>query len=157
MCGSFPNANVDASDAEFEVAEYERRLRECDYVVYFGHDEGSMSVADACALGIPVLATAQGFHLDLALPAGSQLFVSAQEVVEAAWRLCAPLGESGCTDDPSALFSSARHAADPRRVSLWRYLRVPLVRNPFLLRGDNLRSSVKYAYRRIRSRLDESR
>jgi hypothetical protein len=53
---------------QFEVETYEELVREVDYVVYFGYDEGAISVADAIACGTRVIVTPQGFHLDYKSP-----------------------------------------------------------------------------------------
>jgi len=37
-----------------------------DYYLYLGLDEGAMGFIDALAAGVPTIATAQGFHLDIA-------------------------------------------------------------------------------------------
>ena len=75
--------NIDCNDEEFDVERYKFKMKQCDYILYFGFDEGAMSIVDAASLGIPVLTTAQGYHLDLKLPKGSMLFNSASEVMEA--------------------------------------------------------------------------
>jgi hypothetical protein len=36
-----------------------------DFLLYFGMDEGAMSVLDAMSAGVPVLTSSTGFHLDL--------------------------------------------------------------------------------------------
>ncbi|HEX7193184.1 MAG TPA: hypothetical protein VF381_16555 [Thermoanaerobaculia bacterium] len=41
------------------------RLRQFDYYLYMGWDEGSMGTIDALAAGVKTIVTPQGFHLDL--------------------------------------------------------------------------------------------
>lgn len=41
------------------------KLKSLDYWMYLGFDEGSMGSLDAALAGIPLIATPQGFHLDL--------------------------------------------------------------------------------------------
>jgi glycosyltransferase involved in cell wall biosynthesis len=41
-------------------------LSKADYMLYLGFDEGAVSVADAAAMGVKSIASAQGFHLELA-------------------------------------------------------------------------------------------
>lgn len=41
------------------------RLRQFDYYLYTGLDEGSMGILDALATGVKTIVTTQGFHLDI--------------------------------------------------------------------------------------------
>ena len=63
-------------DEEFNLEVYNAFLSECDYVAYFGEDEGAISILDATALGKPVLAVEQGFHRDLPRHHYSKFFKS---------------------------------------------------------------------------------
>lgn len=63
-------------DEEFNLEVYSAFLTECDYVAYFGEDEGAISILDATALGKPVLAVEQGFHRDLPRHHYSKFFKS---------------------------------------------------------------------------------
>lgn len=65
---------------QFNIKSYRSYLELCDYVVHFGRDEGAISVLDAATVGIPVLATDQGYHRDIPLPAGSLLLDTADAI-----------------------------------------------------------------------------
>ena len=67
----------------FDKENYQAQMKKCDYILYFGFDEGAISILDAATLGIPVFATNQGYHLDLVLPKGSFLFDKSERVVDA--------------------------------------------------------------------------
>lgn len=56
-------------DADFE-AEHEQiveNMKQMDFWMYLGQDEGSMGCLDAALIGIPLITTPQGFHLELPL------------------------------------------------------------------------------------------
>lgn len=50
---------------EFNYEIYKKLLQENDYLLYFGKDEGAMSVLDAKQVGLKVIAPNIGFHKDL--------------------------------------------------------------------------------------------
>ena len=49
----------------FENSQYQRILETADYFLYLGLDEGAISILDACAAGVEVITTDQGFHRKL--------------------------------------------------------------------------------------------
>lgn len=152
LLAEFPQAQAQAqaSDAAFALEEYEQKLRMCDYVLYFGKDEGAMSVVDAAALGIPVLAISQGFHKDLSLAPGSELFDTTSEILCAVKRLCEAKRDNACATDPAALFRlPATQMKGARPVSAWRHLCIPFVSNAFLKRKGNLRASSQYMHKAL--------
>jgi glycosyltransferase involved in cell wall biosynthesis len=64
------------------AADYSRviaAMRNLDFYLYLGMDEGSLGTLDALAAGIPTIVTAQGFHLDV-LPALTHTFVDYAEL-----------------------------------------------------------------------------
>ncbi len=67
-------------------------LREFDYYLYTGMDEGSLGTLDAIAAGVRTIVTAQGFHLDLGR-AISDFFVSYEELAAIFSRLQAERAE----------------------------------------------------------------
>lgn len=50
---------------EFDLDVYKKILPEHDYLLYFGKDEGAMSVVDAKQVGLQVIAPNVGFHKEL--------------------------------------------------------------------------------------------
>lgn len=46
----------------FDISIYQQILETSDAFVYFGHDEGAMSILDAVSSGIPVIVPDIGFH-----------------------------------------------------------------------------------------------
>ena len=58
-----------SEDSNFE-AEHEQiveNMKQMDFWMYLGQDEGSMGCLDAALIGIPLITTPQGFHLELPL------------------------------------------------------------------------------------------
>lgn len=152
LLASFPNASTVLYEADFDKDTYAQHLKLCDYVVYFGRDEGAISVVDATALDIPVLAIWQGYHADMPLAKRSQLFDSADAIIAATTRLCGCIAASQNTTDPVSLFDGSQLRQEmPGRVSIWRYLWVPFVRNDFLQRKGNLSKTWKFIKQRTAS------
>ena len=50
---------------QFDFEIYSELLRYSDYFLYLGLDEGAISILDACAAGVEVIVTDQGFHREL--------------------------------------------------------------------------------------------
>lgn len=53
--------------ATFDKDIHNQILDSSDYALYFGMDEGSMGLLDACNAGVKTIGTPQGFHLDMGL------------------------------------------------------------------------------------------
>ena len=58
-----------SENAEFEeeYAQLLETMKQMDFWMYLGQDEGSMGCLDAALIGIPLITTPQGFHLELPL------------------------------------------------------------------------------------------
>jgi hypothetical protein len=50
----------------FSSHQYQEIMETADYLLYLGLDEGAISILDACAAGVEVITTDQGFHRTLA-------------------------------------------------------------------------------------------
>jgi hypothetical protein len=132
---------------QFDVDSYRSYLRMCDYVVSFGRDEGAISILDAATLGIPVLATNQGYHRDLPLPTGSLLLDTAAEICKLIEQLIR--SKSG---EPSLMtLTSVIEKTGEGRCSIYEYyaliLRSIFVDNPFYLKTRFTRDKY-YNYKR---------
>jgi len=73
--------NLLVDPTTFKYDTYISYMTAATCLLYLGWDEGSMSVLDAVQLDLPVIATSQGFHLDLPLPLGSLLVNDRQSLV----------------------------------------------------------------------------
>jgi hypothetical protein len=69
-------------DGDFNRDAYEKYLKMCDYILYFGFDEGAYCTIDASIFNIPIIVTNQGYHRDIILPIGSELHNTADQVLE---------------------------------------------------------------------------
>jgi hypothetical protein len=67
------NNNIEIDSSKFDKNVYFNYLKKCDYVIYLSKDEGAISILDASALAIPVIATNIGFHKELNYAKGSIL------------------------------------------------------------------------------------
>jgi len=136
-------SNIIYDDSPFSSSQYKSYMQQCDYVIYFGFDEGSVSILDSACISIPVLATRQGYHLDINLPKGSMLFLSGSEVLKAAELLIDSFDRNGalCCSDPASLFDQEQ--CIPKYRSLWLFdaLIMPFKANPFRAPND-LQASV---------------
>ena len=79
--------NIKYINKEFKRSEYINYLKKCDYVIYFGKDEGSYSILDSSYLGIKVITINQGFHKDIPFKKGSHLVNKQKEIIEIAQTL----------------------------------------------------------------------
>lgn len=52
---------------DFDKDIHDKIIDSSDYALYFGMDEGSMGLLDACNAGLKTIGTPQGFHLDMGL------------------------------------------------------------------------------------------
>lgn len=66
----------------FDGGRYVNLLTDSDYVLYTGFDEGSLSTIDSAVCGVPFIATAQGFHLEL--PGDNLLYTNFSELMDIA-------------------------------------------------------------------------
>lgn len=73
--------NVNYINKNFDSIEYQNNLQRCNYVLYFGKDEGAISILDATILGIPIRATNQGYHRDINLPPYSKLYDNPDDIL----------------------------------------------------------------------------
>jgi hypothetical protein len=73
---------IQSYSESFCRSEYSGLMLTCDYVVAFGRDEGYVSVLDAAAAGVKVIAIAQGYHLDIRLAPGSILTRDADRIIQ---------------------------------------------------------------------------
>jgi glycosyltransferase involved in cell wall biosynthesis len=131
----------------FDVESYRSYLRMCDYVVYFGRDEGAISVLDAATLGIPVLATDQGYHRDIPLPTGSLLLNTADAICQIIKQLIH--SHSGKTSEVT--LNDIIEKDDGNRCSTLEYyiliLRSIFIDNPFYFK-TRFTQDIHYNYKR---------
>jgi hypothetical protein len=57
----------EVADFEGEHEQLVENMKQMDFWMYLGQDEGSMGCLDAALIGIPLITTPQGFHLELPL------------------------------------------------------------------------------------------
>ena len=74
--------NIIYDKTKFNKNTYIKYHNKCDYVVYFGQDEGAYSILDAAANGKKVISTNQGFHKDINLSIGSHLVNNPIKIIE---------------------------------------------------------------------------
>lgn len=64
-CGASVTIMSENTEFEAQHAELVEDMKQMDYWMYLGQDEGSMGCLDAALIGIPLITTPQGFHLEL--------------------------------------------------------------------------------------------
>jgi hypothetical protein len=135
--------NIIYDDSSFSSVRYREYLQQCDYVLYFGMDEGAISVLDSACLSVPVLATRQGYHLDIDLPKGSMLFSSGLEVLRAVEFLVDSMRRTKVYHDPAVLLDSMPSIPKYRYVWLLVAFVMPFKANPFRAKDDWLVSPMQ--------------
>jgi hypothetical protein len=132
---------------QFNVESYRSYLDMCDYVVHFGRDEGAISILDAATLGIPVLATDQGYHRDIPLPTGSLLL----DTADAICKVIKQLIHSKSGEASLMTLSGVIETSTGRRCGVYGYyilvLRSIFLSNPFYLKTRFTQDSY-YNYKR---------
>lgn len=89
------------------------KLKDLDYWMYLGFDEGSLGTLDAALAAVPLIVTPQGFHLEL--PSRIDYPVSSEEnLISVLQDLDSPVRLSA---DAETYWSWARYAQD--HVSIW--------------------------------------
>ena len=125
---------IPIAPGQFDVKSYRSYLTMCDYVVHFGRDEGAISILDAATLGIPVLATNQGYHRDIPLPTGSLLLETADAICKGIKQLIH--SKSGTAS--LMTLSGVIETSTGRRCGVYEYyilvLRSIFLNNPFYLK-----------------------
>ena len=136
------NLVAEINENEFDILEYKKTLNKCDYVVYFGYDEGAISILDAATLGIPVLATKQGYHLDIDLPRGSMLCNTSDEIVSIIESLCSAITDSPKDDSLLTIFRNM--STYTKTPSFSAYVNVFTVKNDFIKKTKHIKNDIKF-------------
>jgi glycosyltransferase involved in cell wall biosynthesis len=129
----YSHANVIIVDQEFKIEDYIKYLDMCDYVVYFGSDEGAISVLDSAARGIPVIATNQGFHQNIDLPKYSVLDKDPANLIRTIKQLSTPRRR----EDGKDIISVVKYNSLPNNIRsvplfVFQAIKILFIRNPFL-------------------------
>ena len=67
-------------DPDFSLEKYLSFFEDVDYALHMGIDEGAIGMIDAIDAGVPIIATRQGYHLDVEEGAEGGLFSSYDEL-----------------------------------------------------------------------------
>jgi hypothetical protein len=128
--------NIIYDNSSFSPKQYRNYLEQCDYVLYFGRDEGAISILDAGCLSVPVLATRQGYHIDIPLPKGSMLFQLELDVLKAAENLIDTMYHTESVKDPVTILEQKPVIKNRRWIWYFSALFTPFKRNPFRASDD---------------------
>lgn len=146
----YASSQIIFDETSFDADQYKKYISCVDYVIYYGNDEGAVSALDASALGKPILAVGQGYHLDIELAKGSLLFNSADKINTYLLRLL-------MRSSPSSLIDTIHDHSKPSKgiglVSLMiSVIKVWFLSNPFEIKNQR-RESVVQIFQTIRRRL----
>lgn len=144
--------NISYDNSHFSVDAYRAYLTRCDYVVYLGTDEGAISVLDAATLGIPVLATKQGYHKDITLPKGSMLFKDGKDVIVAIKNMLNSYAQKSVMINPAKIIHQSPRPFTRRYLWLFYASAIPFRRNPFRAKNDVI-YSLKFMFNSVLRRL----
>lgn len=121
---------------EFNLENYRESLDKCDYVLYFGKDEGAISILDAATLNKPVIAIDQGYHSDISLPFYSRLCQSSDEMIETIENICQANNKHHQYVDWQRIIDGVVVDNAQDKSSLLRLLLIPFVKNEFSIEGS---------------------
>ncbi|MBL7003855.1 MAG: hypothetical protein ISR69_07515 [Gammaproteobacteria bacterium] len=120
----------------FNVKDYKDNLIKCDYVVYFGRDEGAISILDASTLDIPIIAIEQGYHKDICLSKYSKLCKSSNEMISVIKGICNQTLKQNSYINWNAIVDNLIKNEQARGPSFFRYFLIPFIKNEFSIEGE---------------------
>lgn len=135
---AYKNISISINEEEFDAKIYKELMLSCNYIIYFGRDEGAYSILDSAILGVPVLAIDQGFHRDLILPIGSRLFRDEGELLEF---FSGIVDASSDKKSSKSILEGVRELIDTpncNSVSILRLVTIPFTHNKFLNKNGNI-------------------
>ena len=132
-------------DSEFNVKDYRYNLDRCDYVLYFGKDEGAISILDAATLNKPIIAINQGFHSDIPLSIYSKLCQSPEEMLNVIQSICTSTTKRYKYLDWGQIVTHALSKKLYPKPSFLRFFAIPFVKNEFSIEGSvNMRKLTNF-------------
>lgn len=141
--------SCDYLNDSFDVQTYKNNIIKCDYVLYFGKDEGAISILDASTLGIPVIAINQGYHQDIPLSKYSRLCQSSNEMIKEIKNICKYSLKKYKYVDWSTIIYRKLEEKVQSTPSILRYFTIPFVKNEFSIEGSvNMGKLRKNFYKR---------
>lgn len=138
----YPEIDVIVDESSFNIEKYKNYIRNCNYIIYFGFDEGAFCVTDAVALNIPVIATKQGYHKDLNLPIGSELHSKANMVYDSIVRHI-EVRKKKIASIENYNIEDKKNDKKEFGCAMLRYVRVLFVYNNFIRNTKNLKQDIK--------------
>lgn len=136
VLSAISESSYDHIGGEFCLENYKQNLDKCDYVLYFGKDEGAISILDAATLNKPIIAIDQGYHSDIPLSPYSRLCQSTDEILKTIERICSFSGKSYSYANWQEIVDQATICGKPKQFSWFRFLSIPFVRNEFSIETD---------------------
>ncbi len=127
--------SYDYFNNDFNVKDYENNMIKCDYVLYFGKDEGAISILDASTLGIPIIAIDQGYHKDIYLSKYSKLCHTSDEMNQTIENICTSSLKQHSYIDWNTIVDHILKDESRKIPSFLKYFSIPFVRNEFSIEG----------------------
>jgi hypothetical protein len=127
--------SYDYYNDDFNVTEYKKNIIKCDYVLYFGRDEGAISILDASTLNIPIIAIDQGYHKDIYLSKYSKLCRSSDEMIQVIRDICNSSLKQHLYIDWNTIVNHFLKEKSKKIPSFSRYFLIPFVKNDFSIEG----------------------
>ena len=126
----------------FNKDKYYSYLSQCDFVVYYGNDEGAVSILDASTLNIKVLSTNQGYHKDIPIAPGSYLFPDGESINRYVKRLLISESPDNLVD-----FISSESTQVPIFKFIQSFISFLVIKNKFILKTSVFRQAkIIYEY-----------
>lgn len=123
-------------EGEFDLDSYKENLDKCDYVLYFGKDEGAISILDAATLNKPIIAIDQGYHSDIPLPFYSHLCQSTDEMIKTIDDICYANDRHCQYITWQEIVGRVSVCNTLDRSSFLRLFLIPFIRNEFSIEGS---------------------
>lgn len=136
--------SYDYYNNDFNVKDYKDNIIKCNYVLYFGKDEGAISILDASTLDIPIIAIDQGYHKDIYLSKYSKLCKSSNEMIQTIKNICDHNLKQHSYIGWNSIINHFLEERSKIAPSFLRYFSIPFVKNEFSIEANvNIRKLKK--------------
>ena len=133
LLANFPDLKITYYNNDFDLGLYTSLLKKCDYVIYFGKDEGAISILDASTLDIPIIAIAQGYHKNIRLSKYSKLCQDSDDMIKMLKGIIDQVSCQTTYNNWSEIIHSSINGLNLKSKSMLRSFLIPFVKNKFLV------------------------
>jgi len=136
LLANFPKLKINYYNNDFDIELYTGLLKKCDYVIYFGNDEGAISILDASTLDLPIIAISQGYHSDIRLSRYSKLCQNSDDMLNTLIDIIDQVSVENTYNSWCNIIQDSVTGLNSSPVSLFRLMLIPFIKNKFLIKKN---------------------